>query len=64
MLADITNHVVNFRALDEVVKKPAVLIDYRDLDYENKLDFVANVEPPLENVTNVLGRGKELIEKL
>lgn len=51
MLGDIKNHVVNFKALDEVVQRPEVAVDYRDLDYENKLDFIDGVEPPLEHVT-------------
>ena len=51
MLAEISVYVANFRALDEVCKKPEVAVDYRDLDYENKLDFVDNVEPALVHVT-------------
>lgn len=47
ILGDISNHVKNFRHLDKVVAKPEVAVDYRDLDYENKLDFVDGVEPPL-----------------
>jgi hypothetical protein len=47
MLTDIRNHVSNFRALDQVITKPEVAVDYRDLDYESKLDFVDDVEPPL-----------------
>ena len=47
MLKDISSHVVNFRALGDVVKKPEVAVDYRDLDYGDKLDFVDGVEPPL-----------------
>ena len=58
MLGDISSHVVNFKALDEVIQKPEVAIDYRDLDYENKLDFVDGVEPPLQHVTQVLARAK------
>lgn len=47
ILTDISNHARNFRQLDKVVQKPEVAVDYRDLDYENKLDFVDGVEPPL-----------------
>ena len=47
MLSDISNHVRNFKELDQTVGKPEVAVDYRDLDYENKLDFVDGVEPPL-----------------
>ena len=64
MLGDIKNHVVNFKALDEVVQKPEVAVDYRDMDYENKLDFIDGVEPPLEHVTQVLSQAKQLIETL
>ena len=64
MLAEISTYVSNFRALDEVCKKPEVAVDYRDLDYENKLDFVDNVEPALVHVTEVLTRAKEAIETL
>ena len=64
MLGDISSHVVNFKALDEVIQKPEVAIDYRDLDYENKLDFVDGVEPPLQHVTQVLARAKQTIETL
>ena len=64
MLAEISTYVSNFKALDEVCKKPEVAVDYRDLDYENKLDFVDNVEPALVHVTEVLTRAKETIETL
>ena len=64
MLSDISTYVSNFRALDEVCKKPEVAVDYRDLDYENKLDFVDNVEPAMVHVTEVLARAKEAIEAL
>jgi hypothetical protein len=64
MLKDISSHVVNFRALDDTVKKPDVAVDYRDLDYENKLDFVDGVEPPLQYLTNILAKADELIIKL
>lgn len=47
MLKDISNHVLNFRALDNVVKKPEVAEEYNDLDYQGRLDFVDGVEPPL-----------------
>lgn len=33
MLGQISNQVVNFKALDQVVQKPEVLILYGDLDY-------------------------------
>ena len=64
MLAEISMYVSNFRALDEVCKRPEVAVDYRDLDYENKLDFVDNVEPAMVHVTEVLARAKEAIEAL
>lgn len=64
MLGDITNHVVNFRALNEVIKKPEVANDYRDLDYADKLLFIDGVEPPLKDVTQVLERAKDLIDKI
>lgn len=64
MLTDISNHVTNFRALDNVVKKPEVAVDYRDLDYESKLDFVDDVELSLKNTKEVLDRCKSLIEKV
>ena len=64
MLAEISMYVSNFRALDEVCKRPEVAVDYRDLDYENKLDFVENVEPAMVHVTEVLARAKEAIEAL
>ena len=64
MLGEISVYVANFRALDEVCKKPEVAVDYRDLDYENKLDFVDNVEPALEHVTQILARAKETIDTL
>ena len=34
------------------------------MDYENKLDFIDGVEPPLEHVTQVLAQAKQLIETL
>ena len=64
MLGDIKNHVINFKALDEVVQQPEVAVDYRDMDYENKLDFIDGVEPPLEHVTQVLQQAKQLVETL
>jgi len=64
MLTDISNHVTNFRALDNVVKKSEVAVDYRDLDYESKLDFVDDVELSLKNTKEVLDRCKSLTEKL
>jgi len=64
MLGDISNHVRNFKALDEVVQKPEVAVDYADLDYQNKLDFIDGVEPPLEHVSLVLTHAKKLIESL
>lgn len=54
----------NFKALDDAVKKPEVAILYADLDYHTKLDFVDNVEPPLQNVTEILGRTIVLVESL
>ena len=47
LLSDISNHVKNFKALDETIKKPEVQADYNDLEYEEKLEFVDGVEPPL-----------------
>ena len=64
MLKDISGHVVNFRALHEVVRKPEVAVDYRDLDYEDKLNFVDGVEPPLQYLTDILAQADELITKL
>ena len=64
MLTDISNHVTNFRALDNVVKKPQVAVDYRDLDYESKLDFVDDVELSLKNTKEILDRCKSLTENL
>lgn len=64
MLTDISNHVTNFRALNNVVKKPQVAVDYRDLDYESKLDFVDDVELSLKNTKEILDRCKSLTEKL
>ena len=64
MLGDISNHVANFKALDAVCQTPEVAVDYRDMDYENKLDFIDGVEPPLEHVTQVLAQAKQLIETL
>lgn len=64
MLAEISNHVSNFKALDDCVKKAEVAVDYRDLDYESKLDFVDGVEPPLQYVSQVLVRAKSLIDDL
>jgi len=43
--------VVNFRALRDVVQKDEVAVDYRDLEYGEKLEFVDGVEPPLEFVS-------------
>ena len=64
LLGDISNHVVNFKALDAVCQTPEVAVDYRDMDYENKLDFIDGVEPPLQHVTQVLAQAKKLIETL
>lgn len=47
LLGDISTHVINFRSLSEVVKKPEVAVDYRDLEYNEKLEFVDGVEPRL-----------------
>ena len=64
MLAEISTHVQNFKALDAVVQKPEVLVDYADLDYATKLDFVEGVEPPLEHVSLVLTHAKKMVETL
>ena len=63
MLADISKHVQNFRALNTVIMKPEVMADYRDLDYGEKLEFIEDVEPPLKYVTEMLSKAKkEIIE--
>ena len=64
MLGDIANLVGNFRQLHEVSLRPEVAVDYRDLDYATKLEFVEGVEPPLEHVSQVQKRAAELIERL
>ena len=64
MLADISKHVKNFRALNEVIKKPEVATDYRDLDYGEKLEFIDDVEPPLQYVTKMLEKVKKEIDEI
>jgi len=61
LLADISDHVVNFRALRDVVQKEEVAVDYRDLEYLEKLEFVDGVEPPLEFVTQMVQRAKDFL---
>jgi len=50
LLGDISGYAVGFRALRDAIEKP-VAVDYRDLEYAEKLEFVDGVEPPLEFVT-------------
>lgn len=64
LLADISAFVKNFKALDEVIKKPEVATDYRDLEYDEKLEFVDGVEPPLQFVSQMVDRAKEFLTKL
>ena len=64
LLGEISTNVVNFRSLREVVQKPEVAVDYRDLDYLEKLEFVDGVEPPLEYVTEMVNRAKQMLEDL
>jgi len=51
LLGDISGYAVGFRALRDAIEKPEVAVDYRDLEYAEKLEFVDGVEPPLEFVT-------------
>ena len=50
-----------FTQLNELVKKPEVAVDYRDLDYTNQLDFVPEMEQSLENVKELLAEAQTLI---
>ena len=36
----IDKHLSNFRALRETIQKPEVQVDYRDLEYDHKLEFL------------------------
>lgn len=64
MLTDITTFVENFRLLNETVAKPEIAVDYNDLDYKNKLEFVDGVEPPLQHLTEILSRAESLVKEL
>lgn len=64
LLGDISTYVVNFRTLREVVVKPQVAVDYRDLEYTEKLEFVDGVEPPLEYVTQMVHRAKDMLSEI
>ena len=64
MLADILKHVKNFRALNDVIQKPEIATDYRDLDYGEKLEFIEDVEPPLQYVTQILEKAKKEIDEV
>ena len=64
MLADISKHVKNFRALNDVIQKPEIATDYRDLDYGEKLEFIEDVEPPLQYVTQILEKAKKEIDEV
>ena len=60
-LEDISGLINQFTHLNELVKKPEVAVDYRDLDYANQLDFVPEMEQSLENVKQVLAESQHLI---
>ena len=64
LLSDISDHVVNFRALRDVITKEEVAVDYRDLEYGEKLEFVDGVEPALEFVGKMLQRAKDFISEV
>ena len=64
LLSDISSYVANFVALREVVSKPEVAVDYNDLEYLEKLEFVEGVEPPLEYVTKLVHRAKDMLTEL
>ena len=64
VLGEISTNVVNFKSLREVMQKPEVAVDYGDLDYLEMLEFVDGVEPPLEYVTGIVHRAKQMLEAL
>ena len=53
-LSDISGLIAQFIQLNELVKKPEVAVDYRDLDYANQLEFVPIMEEGLSNVKDLL----------
>jgi len=53
-LSDISGLIHQFIELNELVKKPEVAVDYRDLDYANQLEFVPIMEEGLSNVKDLL----------
>ena len=47
-----------------MIKKPEVASDYQDLEYDEKLEFVDGVEPPLQFVSQMVARAKTFLAKI
>ena len=55
-------HIAAFTQLNQLIKKPEVDIDYRDLNYVGQLDFVPEMEQSLEAVRQLINDSKRLVE--
>ena len=56
--------MANFNVLAECMAKSEVLPDYRDLDYNSKLEFIGDYRKALKNVKDLLEQTNALLKKL
>ena len=54
MLDQLDAMMDSFRALDTTVQQPSVFADYKDLDYVNKLSFLAENESALASLREMI----------
>ena len=50
MLDQLDTYLSNFRVLGQITSKEDVIADYRDLEYDNKLEFLEEDEQALKDV--------------
>ena len=57
-LDEVSEQITQFTILKEMVKRPEVAQDYRDLNYHSMLEFIPEMEKCLQNTKNLLSSSR------